>query len=1355
MNSVCIDPPSKLISQPRLIAVDFDPFADGELLLTAPATESQTEIWLSVQMGDAANRAANLSESLRLTGELDRSALEFALQQLVQRHESLRTTFSPHGETLCILASLKIEIPLIDLSALTVAARDAKLAQILNQDVNQAFDIVKGPLLSVQIIKLHACEHLLLLNVHHIICDGWSLAVLLEDLSKLYAAYHQGTIADLSAPEKFSDYAIAKAAAAQQPEGIEIEEYWLAQFADSVPVVDFPTDRPRPPLRTYDATCEYRDLAPELVSQLKQLGTKFGCSLVTTILAGFEVWLHRLTGQNDLIVGLPAAGQPAAGQDRLVGHCVNLLPLRTKIDSQASFAEYLKVRRATILDAYDHQEFTFGSLMSKLALPRDPSRIPLVPIIFNLDRAGDLLSFPGLEIASFTNPRDFGNFELFVNALEINGKIVLECRYNTNLFDAATIKRRLAELETLLSGIVAHPSQSIAKLPLLAAPEQQQLIVDWNATQATYPDAKCLHQLVEAQVKLTPQAIAVVYQDEQITYAELDRQANQLANYLVDLGVRTETFVGICVERSLKLVVGLLGILKAGGAYVPIDPNYPLDRIEYMLETAQIEVLLTQQPLVDHLPTQINQIVCLDTDWAKIAQTSAVTPLVNITAENIAYVIFTSGSTGKPKGVEVRHRGVVNFLTSMQQQPGIAATDILLSVTTLSFDIAVLEIFLPMTVGARVVLLSREDAMDGRKLAATIDRSAITIMQATPATWQLLLAAAWQGNQHLKILSGGEPITHDLAAQLLSKSAAVWNMYGPTETTIWSTIHQINADERRIPIGKPIANTQIYILDCQLQPLPIGIPGELYIGGDGLARGYLNRPDLNLERFIPNPFTASGKLYKTGDLARYLPDGNIECLGRIDNQVKVRGFRIELGEIETVISQHPIVREVRVIDREDRPGDKRLVGYVILQSQEYPTDSGSIVGRELQTFLRSKLPDYMIPSAFVMIDALPLTPNGKVDRQALPVPEYNRQESEDIFVAPRNELELQLTKIWERVLGVQSIGIRDNFFELGGHSLLAVKIFNEIEKTLNKNILLSTLFHAQTIEDLAEVFEHKESAKTWQSLVQIKTGSPTKAPLFCMHAIWGNILFYRNFAQYLETDRSVYGLQSKGLDGQYPLCTSIPEMAANYIQEIQRVQPQGPYLLTGFSLGGLIAFEVAQQLQAQGQEIQLLALLDPASPTLTTSDADINAVAQTSLLTKTVSHLRTMLKLSLKDQITYVWERLYWNLTVGHANMLRKAYLRYIKRSITELRLLDVFWANYLTQFSYIPKQYVGKVTLFKSTDPGIGGEDNSESEWKFLASDGVDIESMPGSHIEIMEEPNVTILCAKFSSYLAHEQEC
>jgi amino acid adenylation domain-containing protein len=1059
-------------SQFPAVAVEFDPFADGEVLVTALATESQKEIWASVQMGADANCAYNESVSLWVQGELNVEALRSAFQELVQRHESLRTTFSPDGHNLCVAESPQIEIPLVDWSLASDLERSEKLANAKHQAVSTPFDLEHGPLFRVELFRLQPEEHVLILTVHHIVFDGWSWGVIIPELGKLYSAFRQGKALELEDPDRFSDYALMLEEVEGSEEAITTETYWLQQFTGTVPVVDFPTDRPRPPLRTFDSAREDLEISVELVSALKQLGSASGCSFMTVLLAGFEAFMHRLTEQDDLVVGISAAGQAASGQYNLVGHCVNLLPLRTQVSSKQAFSDYLKSRKSTVLDAYDHQQFTFGRLLQKLALPRDPSRIPLVPIIFNIDQGLDSrkLSFERLEVKLSSNPRTFENFELFINATELAGKLTLECQYNTNLFDAATIRRRLAEFETLLTGIVDNPDRSIATLPLLPPSEQQQLAA-WNQTQAAYPQDLCIHQLVEAQVALAPDAIAVVFEDQSLTYRELDQRANQLARYLQAQGVGAEVLVGICVERSLEMVIGVLGILKAGGAYLPLDPAYPPDRTAFMLEDAQVSVLLTQNALKANLPSFAGYVVCLDIDWETIATAleAPKIPPTSLTPDNLAYIIYTSGSTGKPKGVQIQHRSAVNLLHSVQQQPGLTAQDTLLSVTTLSFDISVSELFLPLIVGAKLVVVSQDVARDGLKLMQAITDCNATFMQPTPATWRLLLSAGWQGNPQMKLVSTGEALPRDLADQLLPKGSELWNLYGPTEITIWATGCQVGTGSSAINIGTPIANTQTYILDSHLQPVPIGVPGELHIGGAGLARGYLNRPELTAEKFIPDPFSAEpgARLYKTGDLARFLPNGQIECIGRIDYQVKVRGFRIELGEIESVLLQHPAVKEAIAIVREYTPGEKILVGYFVSQAG---TEGTSVIP-ELRRFLKAELPEYMVPTIFMAVEAMPLTPNGKVDRKALPQPDAYRPELAANYVAPRTSLETQIAEIWAQVLKLERVGVDDNFFELGGYSLLATQVITRLRQTISIELPLRTFFEASTVAGLADRIE--------------------------------------------------------------------------------------------------------------------------------------------------------------------------------------------------------------------------------------------------------------------------------------------
>jgi amino acid adenylation domain-containing protein len=1318
-------------------------------------------------LSQEANLACMLSQSLRLTGRLNLDALQGAIGQLVNRHESLRTTFSSDGMTISIAKAIEFQSPIIDLSDLTESARTAEIDRQHQLAVSEPFDLRHGSLFRTTILKLTDREHLLIFTIHHIVCDGWSMGVIAADLAKFYTALNRGIEPAIGQTEYFSDYAFAERDNIGSPESIETAAYWLDRFADLPPILDLPTDYPRPPLRTFNSGCENHTLSASLVDRIEKLGVKNSCSLMTTLLAAYEIFLFKLTGQTDLTVGVPTSGQIAAGQYNLVGHCVNFLPLRSRIASAENFSTYLRSRNSSILDDYERQNFTFGSLLQKLPIPRDASRIPLVSAVFNIDLnpEDDRHAFDGLSREISFNRGAFASFEFFLNAVTTpHGHVELDCQYNTNLFSAATIQSRLQEFENLLVQIVEKNDRPLRELSLLSAAQNHQLLVEWNQTQTNYPHDRSIHELFEQQVEMTGDAVALVFEAQQLTYRQLNDRANRLANYLIASGVKSGELVGIALDRSIETIVAILGILKAGGAYLPLDSSYPPERLAFMLADAKVAILLTNQTSIARLPEHQGKIISFDSDWEAIASASSTNPQQSAKSDDLAYVMYTSGSTGQPKGVCVPHRGVVRLVKDTNYLD-FDNTQVWLQLAPIAFDASTLEIWGSLLNGGKLVLFPGEKPSLG-ELGQIIDRHQITTLWLTAGLFHLMVDERIEDLRPLRqLIAGGDVLSVPHVQKVLSMlpNCQLINGYGPTENTTFTCCHRVTSLDglNSIPIGRPIANTQVYILDPDRQPVPIGVPGELYLGGDGLALGYLDRPDLTAEKFMTNPFGGAGKLYRTGDLVRYLPDGEIEFLGRIDNQVKIRGFRIELGEIDAVLSQHPQVREVRTIlvppqqkrlpahrgsanDCEDRSGDKRLVAYIVTDAQS-PTE-------DWRSFLLSRLPEYLVPWAFVTVDALPLTANGKVDRRALPVPESDRQAEISKFVAPRNEIEVRLAEIWERILGVQPIGIRDNFFELGGHSLMAIKLFNEIEKSFGKIIILTTLFNAQTIENLAKILTPNTPDRQWQSLVEMKPGSPTKKPLFCMHAIWGNILFYRNFTKYIEADRSVYGLQSKGLDGQQPPCTSIPEMAANYIQEIQAIQPQGPYLLLGYSLGGLIALEIAQQLQAQGQEIQLLALIDPTTQNLPTLNEDRGFAAPT-IFTKNITHLRRMLNLSFKYKLLYIWERLYWNLTIGHLSFFYTTYLKYIKGAANELRLLDVYWANYPTQYSYIPQPYQGKIVFFKSENPGGGDENDCESKWVTIAKKGIEVESVPGSHLSMMDEPNVRILCTKLNVHLGQQQ--
>ncbi|MDZ8263386.1 non-ribosomal peptide synthetase [Nostoc sp. ChiQUE01b] len=915
-----------------------------------PLSFAQQRLWFLEQLLPD-SPFYNLPQSFHLFGQVNVKALEQSINEIVRRHEVLRTAFaSLDGQPVqIIIPALSILIHLVDLRSLSESEKDTEIQRLRIEEFQQPFNINRGPLLRAALIQIDAEESLLLLSIHHIVFDGWSVSVLFQELTLLYQAFANGLPSPLAElPIQYADFAVWQRQWLQGKVISEQLSYWKQQLAD-LPILQLPSDRPRPAIQTYRGARQPLALSKSLSEAVTRFSQHEGCTLFMTLLAAFQTLLYRYTSSEDIVVGSLIANRHHQEIESLIGFFVNTLVLRSDFSNSPTFRQLLKQVREVTLEAYAHQDVPFEKLVEELEPERDLRRHPLFQICFALQNVPiQALKLSGLTINHRLEHNGTAKFDLFLELFETPDGISGWFEYSTDLFDAATISRLGENFQTLLAGIVANPDQKVADLPLLTSGERQQLLVEWNQTQVDYPQQTCIHQLFEAQVKRVPDSVAAIFADQQITYRQLNARANQLARHLQALGVGPDVLVGICLERSLDAIVALLGILKAGGAYIPLDPAYPQQRLSLMVSDSQLSVLLTQQHLLAQLPQHQAHIVCLDKDWQDIATQSQDNLDTNVNPDNLAYVIYTSGSTGKPKGVQIIHGSVVNFLHFMGQHLELTEQDTLLSVTTLSFDIAVLEIFLPITLGARVVTVSREEAMDGIALIAKLSNG-VTVMQATPATWQLLLEASWQGSKDLKILCGGEALPRKLAKQLQQRCATLWNVYGPTETTIWSATYKVASKDGQVLIGRPIANTQFYILDSQLQPVPVGVPGELYIGGAGLARGYLHRPDLTEARFIPNPFGrgrgAEGlasrgdgencdRLYKTGDLVRYLPDGNVEYLSRIDHQVKIRGFRIELGEIEAVLTQHPSVQKGVVIDREDIPGQKRLVAYVVQNQQD-------------------------------------------------------------------------------------------------------------------------------------------------------------------------------------------------------------------------------------------------------------------------------------------------------------------------------------------------------------------------------------------------------------------------------------
>jgi amino acid adenylation domain-containing protein len=1038
---------------------------------TFPLSFAQQRLWFINQL-QPNSASYNIPFSLNFSGQLNIVALESSLQLVINRHEILRTNFiAVDGEPVQAIATTRdFTLPVVDLRPLPASEREFEYEKLASYAAMYVFNLAQEPLLRAQLVQLTPTENVLLLIVHHIIFDGWSVNIFVQELTTVYSAYVEHHTPNL--PEihlQYVDFAVWQR---QWLQGEVLESqlaYWQQKLAGMPALLELPADRPRPAVQSFRGETQVFTLEQDISEALVSLSQQQGVTLFMLLLTAFKVLLYRYTNQSDIVVGTPVANRQHSQIQGMIGFFVNNLVLRTDLSDNPTFLQLLKQVREVVLEAYDHQNVPFEKLVEALHPERDLSYTPLFQINFALEHEPEATVTLKDVTINISEPRanQTAKLDLSLSLQKTEQGLTGAFEYSTDLFDATTIARMIEHWQTLLAGIVENPEQRLSDLPILTAIEQHKLLVEWNQTQQDYSQNLCIHQLFEAQVEQTPDAVAVIFKDQQLTYRELNAKANQLAHHLQALAVKPETLVGICVERSLEMIVGLLGILKAGGAYVPIDPAYPSERIAYMLNDSQLPVLLTQKQLVALLPKHEARVVCLDSDWEEISTGSEFSLITSVTPENLAYVIYTSGSTGKPKGVLVAHRGLCNLALAQIKLFDVQLDSRVLQFVSLSFDVSIGEIVTALCVGATLCLGTRDELQPGQPLLELLQKQKITHISITPSALAALPTQELPALQ--TIIVGGEPCPPSLVASW-AKGRRFFNAYGPTESTVCATAAQCFEGMDVLPIGRPITNTKIYILDRYLQPVPIGVPGELHIASVSLAREYLNRPDLTQEKFIPNPFSdePGSRLYKTGDKARYLPDGNIEYLGRIDNQVKIRGFRIELGEIEAVLAQHPSVREVVVICREDNPGNKHLVAYITSTSHLIPE---RMLSGNLRDYLKQKLPDYMIPSAFVLMKALPLTPNGKVDRRALPTLLSFHKEREDKFLLPRTPTEEILAAIWGEVLGVQQVSINDNFFELGGHSLIATSVISRIRESFSIELKVRHLFEAPTIASLSKVID--------------------------------------------------------------------------------------------------------------------------------------------------------------------------------------------------------------------------------------------------------------------------------------------
>jgi amino acid adenylation domain-containing protein len=1081
---------------------------EGQQFNAFPLSFAQQRLWFLDQLTPGGH-AYLIPLAFRLIGRLDAAALHRSLNEIVRRHAVLRTTFPTiNGQPIQQIApTLTLALPQIDLRALPTAEREAETQRLALDEAQRPFDLQQGPLVRAQLLQLGSEEHVLLLSLHHIIGDGWSVGLLIRELGALYPAQRT------QQPSPLRELAIQYADYAEwqrqwlQGETLDAQlSFWKAQLADAPAVLNLPLDRPRPAVQSFDGADYAVRLPVELTQALHALSRQSGATLFMTLLASFQILLQRYTLQDDLVIGTPVAGRTRAETEALIGCFINTLALRSDLSGAPTVRELIQRVRDRALQAFEHQDLPFEKLVEELHPDRNLSLSPLFQTMFVLQNAPlGALELPGLKLEPLEVQRAIAKFDLTLELIETAEGLQGTFEYNAQLFDETTIARMAAHWRRVLAEMVAQPDRRLAELALLTQAERRQQLVEWNATAAPIDDARPVHVRFAEQAARTPDAAAVIVGEERLSYAELNRRANQLAHHLRGLGVGPETRVGIFMERSFELTIGLLGALKAGAAYIPLDPSYPAERLQFMLSDAQAPLVITHARLVDRLPASEARTLDLDAAWPQISLAPATEVTQATEPDHLAYIIYTSGSTGQPKGAMITHHGLINYLDWAIEAYNVADGQGAPVHSPLGFDLTVTSLFTPLLAGRPVRLLPEGQGIEALT-AALAARDDYSLVKITPAHLDILRHALRPDElpgQTRAFVIGGEALLNETIAfwRTHAPQTRLINEYGPTETVVGCCVYDVPPTAEitgAVPIGRPIANTQLYILDAQLQPIPIGVAGELYIGGDGLARGYLDRPALTAERFTPDPFSArpGSRLYKTGDLARYRPDGVLEFLGRIDHQIKLRGFRIEIGEIETVLQQHPDVQEAVAIVREDAPGDKRLVAYVVAGGQgtenkeqrDGNDDSRfSVLGSQLRQFLAQRLPEYMIPSAFVTLPALPLTANGKVDRKLLPAPDQDQLHSA-AYVAPRDELETTIAAIWADVLSVTRVGIHDNFFALGGHSLLAVKVIAGLHERCQIELPLRRIFEAPTVAELAASIVAEQAAPASAPIERLDRG---------------------------------------------------------------------------------------------------------------------------------------------------------------------------------------------------------------------------------------------------------------------------
>ncbi|MGD1704143.1 non-ribosomal peptide synthetase [Dapis sp. BLCC M229] len=1328
--------------------------------------------------------ADKISIAIRIKSFIDILTVKNTLQILIERHPILRSLYSEQDGNLIseIRENVEIEWEEIDASSWN----NAELNEQLSERQKLPFNLETGGVFRACLFSILATENILLLTLHQIAGDRDSLLILVDEFVAIYESQINNISSNLlPLNTTYTDYVDRELEFLNSLSGKQIGDYWQEKLGDELPILELPTSFSRPSMRTYNGNALKSTIDSELNQKIQQLAKTLEVKQEEIILAVFKVLLYRYTGEEDILVGLLQNREKQTSFAEVVGNFTNITVVRNLVSDNIKFTDFLNQVSKKVFETENYRDYPYALLVKQLK-SADMSHYPICQVGFGYHKFQKLFQAKELELGYFELLEQKVDFELSLEITELPEFLLAEFKYNSDVLELKTVAQIAEHFQNLLTAVVENPDTPVDKLSILSEAEKQKILVAWNDTQKDYPQGVSIHQLFESQVEKTPDAIAVIFGEEKLTYSELNNKANKLAHYLQKLGVKPEAHLGICVERSLEMVVGLLGILKAGAAYVPLDPNYPSERLAYMISDSQLSVLLTQESLLTSLPEDQAQVVCLDRDWGAIKEFSTANLSSGVTSENLGYIIYTSGSTGKPKGVAMSQRALVNLIMWQKEEANVGEGARTLQFSPISFDVSFQEFFATWYSGGTLVLVSQEVRRDSFALMKFMVETQIErIFLPFVALQQLAtVAAQCQALPPLReIITAGEQlqVTRDLVAMMNRlPDCKLQNQYGPSESHVVSayTLEGAAKNWQKLPpIGRPIANNQLYILDRNLEPVPIGVPGELYIGGVGLANGYLNRPDLTVERFIniplPSPLEKGRpeeiplqsplergrpnevpplqrgvrgdniSLYKTGDLARYLSDGNIQFLGRIDNQVKIRGFRIEIGEIETTLSQHPIVKETVVLAREDQPGNKRLVAYVVPENE-----TTQDVVPQLKQYLKEKLAEYMVPSAFVVLSELPLTPSGKVNRRALPAPDISSFSQSDNFVAPRDSIEEELAQMWSEILNINPVGVKSNFFELGGHSLLAVNLMAKIQQRFAKQLPLSTLLTNPTIEDLGSLIRG-ESQVSSSSLVPLQTQG-NKQPFFCVHPAGGHVFYYQELSQYLGNNQPFYGLQAQGFVEGEKILTKVEDMAEFYIKTIQEFQPQGPYQIGGWSFGGVVAFEMAQKLLQQGEEVSLLALLDPWVPILLDPNKKIDNLYMRGVLSRYFGGMFGVTNLVTEDELLDLNSEAQIEFIIDKAEKLEL----FPKEATREQnrRFIDVIIGTLKATYAYKRRPYPGKVTVFRAQKKHPHGID-PQLVWveMYAILDVADMEvvMVPGNHFTFIKEPNNKVLAEHLSEHL------